>query len=197
MPSTRTISVYTIDELTGKAREHAIEEERQALHENFDVDMLRDVFAERLAEKGYPTKDIRWSLSYSQGDGLAFYGEVDPEEYLAKNNNADLDKRKVARLQKLIREGDLGISITKLGGANFYDHWNTMNVEFDVRGELKPESVKALEDFETFIKLDVKDVSRELEKIGYQEIEYQTSEDLALENLRSMEVEFLASGKRA
>ena len=75
-----TINICTFNELSDEAKEKAREWYRDG-----DSEMTSDQFEYRLEELGLPNKDIRWSLSCCQGDGVAFYGELDIEEYLTKN----------------------------------------------------------------------------------------------------------------
>ena len=42
-------------------------------------ELLNKHFAAELAALGYPTEDVRYSLGYCQGDGVAFYGRVSGE----------------------------------------------------------------------------------------------------------------------
>jgi hypothetical protein len=76
------------EELSPRAKKHAIEKFQQYEREDFDPRILNDLFKERLEEVGLPSDDIRWSLNYTQGDGVAFYGQIDIKDYLAKNKDA-------------------------------------------------------------------------------------------------------------
>lgn len=76
---------YKFEELSPTAKKRAIEKFQQYAHEDFDVKQLTETFKERLDEVGLPSDDIRWSLSYSQGDGVGFSGHIDIKDYLKKN----------------------------------------------------------------------------------------------------------------
>lgn len=75
---TKTITLYTFDELSQEAKDKA----RQAY--NYDSDYpflqadLREYIHEELTDKGYTHGLITplYSLSYCQGDGLMFEGDV-------------------------------------------------------------------------------------------------------------------------
>ncbi len=57
------------------------------------------------------------------------------------------------------------------------------------------ELVKLGEDFRDYVDEDVKSISRELEKIGYEEIEYRTSDEVAKEFFEANEYEFEEDGE--
>jgi hypothetical protein len=79
----RTISrnIYTVSELQPKAFENAHQHYTQFLNESGDIcDRLTEDFQQQLADAGLSTLKPQWSLSYSQGDGVAMYGTVDVEE---------------------------------------------------------------------------------------------------------------------
>lgn len=107
MPTEKTYTVYTIDELSPEAKKKAIEEYRERITPFFSMEhdtgfveqMLTDLksmgFRERFKTVEFDEKvagrftgkkktkeervepDIRYSLGHSQGDGVAFYGKVD------------------------------------------------------------------------------------------------------------------------
>jgi len=75
---TKTINLYEFSELSKEAKEHAINK----WYENEDYSYLEDVLTESLKsllkENGceYNAIQVLYSLSYSQGDGLCFTGNV-------------------------------------------------------------------------------------------------------------------------
>lgn len=75
MPRKVELKVYSFDELSPTAKARAIEDYRPHAWDQADSDVLNDLFKERLDEVGLPTKKLAWSLSYSQGDGVGFYGD--------------------------------------------------------------------------------------------------------------------------
>jgi hypothetical protein len=133
MPRQVTFTAYKLDELSPKARAHAIETEREALGQDYDGSRLTEMFAEMLGEKGFPTNDIRWSLSSSQGDGVAFYGPIDLDIFLkseSAQNRLSHEENKICR--ELLNDGvydSQNPRISKRGAFHSYDHWNTMVLE--------------------------------------------------------------------
>jgi len=71
MPRTIEVTLFTYKELTGKAKERA----KEWMNERYtdSSDDLHHCFIAYLHEWGYPTCDIGFRYSYSQGDGMAFY----------------------------------------------------------------------------------------------------------------------------
>jgi hypothetical protein len=184
--------VYTFSELSPAAQKKAIEKWRKIASENFDATMLTENFQQILEEKGLPDKDIRWSLSSSQGDGVAFYGTFDIVEYIKKNKLTT----KYKDLMKVLPYNFT--SQISRRGSHHYDHYNTMEVDIAGEGdyEMTPAQEALLKQLHDHIAKDIVEVSKKLEKIGYDEIEYQQSEEQAREYLGQDDDEFDESGKR-
>ena len=189
------------DELNGEAQEFAVSAERDA-GERFDWDearILTEDFKEQLAERGFENVEVYWSLGYSQGDGVAFYGRVWTQDLKEKDEQAK------TLIEKLERAGD-DIAIEITGGGGHYHHWNSMTVEIEFDSEFEDEDLPARlkiarpvwrEEFEEYLSEKVKEISRELEKSGYAEIEYQTSEETIKADLSEREHLYDRDGSRA
>jgi len=191
MPKKREIEVYEFDELSPKAKEKAITTYRHAGYawDQSDTDMLTEFFQDELRALGLPTEDIRWRISYSQGDGVAFYGEFDLEEYLLKHKL----KSKYPALAKIADE--VKMDIQKVG-PHMYDHWNTMRVISDVLGTgLTDREQAELDDLEELINEEIQKVSKKLEAAGYAEIEYKEGDENIAEIFRANDYEFDVNGK--
>lgn len=167
-------------ELGGEAQEFAVSQERMR-PDRFDWDdaeFLTEDFKTQLAEYGFSELEVYWSLGYCQGDGVAFYGRVCSESLKEKDQTA---KRLIDALEAA---GDvLYIEITGEGGH--YHHWNSMTVEIEFESETEDEDLPARlkiarpvlrEELEEYLGERVKEISRELEKSGYAEIEYRHDE---------------------
>jgi hypothetical protein len=184
---TQTINVYTLDELSPKAREKAITDQRHHLSENYDAEFMEDFFKEKLEENGLPTDDIRWSLSRLQGDGVAFYGSVDVAEYLKKNKLLTT----FVGLKRVLK--DISVEISPRNHR--YNHWNSMGVNIECREELNAIQEGLIDRLKSYIEQSCREVSRELEKIGYDCIEGDTSEEAAIESIHANEYRFLENGE--
>jgi hypothetical protein len=186
-------------ELNRQAQDTAITEERER-PERFDWNdaaILTEDFKMQLAERGFPNVEVFWSLGYCQGDGVAFYGSVYPEDLKKKDPPA----RKF--IEALEKAGDV-LSIGIAGENNHYHHWNSMTVEVEFESEedclpprLRIARPVLREQLEEYLAEKVKEISRELEKSGYAEIEYRTSEGAVRDDLRESEHLYEKDGTRA
>ncbi len=188
-------------ELKPEAQELAVSKERDS-PERFDWDdaeFLTEDFKTQLAEYGFEEAEVYWSLSCCQGDGVAFYGRVYPESLKEKDRQA---KRLIAALEAAGDE--LYIEIT--GANSHYHHWNSMTIEIEFENEIDDEDLPARlkiarpamrENLEKHLTERVKEISRELEKSGYAEIEYRTGETAIREELREREHLYEKDGTRA
>lgn len=210
MPKTYTATTYTYGELpTAAAKKRAIEWARDSENETFSDFHAGDItrtFYEKLTELGYPCHDpddsknrnlnrrqseelgvIEWSLTCCQGDGVAFYGPVNMEIVSKRLLKGDI----LTGWKALDDAGDIRVKLGRI--SNHYSHWNTMRVEV----ESNQGDEKLIDAIEKIILEDVQQTSRELEKIGYDEIEHILSDETLAENLEANEDEFHIDGSRA
>ena len=160
---------------------------------------MTEDFKTQLAEYGFEDAEVYWSLGYCQGDGVAFYGRVYPESLKERDRQA---KRLIAALEAA---GDkLYIEIT--GAKGHYHHSNSMTIEIEFENELDDEDLPARlkiarpamrENLEEYLNERVKEISRELEKSGYAEIEYHYNEETIRDNLTMREHLYEKDGTRA
>lgn len=190
MPSTKTVTVYKFEELSPTVQKKLIEKWQRDAHEFFEASTLTDSFKQSLEEVGLPSDDVNWSLSYSQGDGVGFYGNFSIGEYLKKNKLT----AKFKGLKPLIDGMDINASLGRR--SHHYNHWNNMTVDLEVQGDVTPEQEKLLKQLDEHIQEHVKAFSKQLEKEGYQEIEYQTSEEQARESLTNDDLDYDQNGRR-
>ncbi len=187
-------------ELKPEAQEFAVSQERDS-PDRFDWDdaeFLTEDFKTQLAERGFEETEVYWSLGCCQGDGVAFYGRVHAESLKEKDCGA---KRLIAALEAT---GDsLYIEIT--GANNHYHHWNSMTVEIEFENETEDEDLPARlkiarpflrESLEEYLADRVKEISRELEKSGYAEIEYRYDEETIRNDLTEREHLYEKDGTR-
>jgi hypothetical protein len=192
MPETRTYIVYKFEELSAKAQENAITLLREQEYESFPSERLEESFVGYLKEWGYPSDDIRFSLSYCQGDGVAFYGRISDWDILLPRICPDKPG-----LSQIIEEWDVSISIA--GKSNHYHHHKSMMVvmEYD-QGNDYPvpiEVVEALNKLTRCIEEDVCDRSKELERLGYLDIEHSMKEEVIKEAIEANQWRFLEDGR--
>jgi hypothetical protein len=205
----REVTLYSIGELSEKVREKAIKRLREQGFGRVDPDFLTELFSEKLKDYGLPhdPKKIQWSLGYSQGDGVAFEGWVDVDAYLTAAEQLALPGAPKISMRKrwgerrpdreLLERADVEIKIAHHGR---YTHARSMDVEYDFHGieaETREEekqieaAVLALVDE---IGKKVVDVSRELEKMGYSEIESLEGDEAIIELAETNELLFFKDG---
>lgn len=187
-------------ELTPEAQRRAVDQETENA-ESFDWDdaaMLTEDFKMQLAENGFPDVEVFWSLGYCQGDGVAFYGSVYPENLKEKDPQA---RKFIEALEKAGEVISFGIS----GENNHHHHWNSMSIEVEFESDddehLPPRLQIARpvmrEQLEEYLSEKVKEISRELERSGYGQIEYKTSESAVREHLAGRDHLYAKSGNMA
>ncbi len=210
MPKSYKTTTYTYDELpTDAAKKKAVDWARKsedATFSDFHAGDISRMFYQRLSELGYPCNDpddnkaksrgdrdrngtVEWSLSYSQGDGVAFYGPVDME-IVGKRVLTPEDQ---AAWKALSDAGDLRVQLTRNSFGHHYSHWNTMTVNV----ESNEGDSALIERIEEAVAEDVRKTSRELEADGYKEIEYKLSDATLIEGMQGNADEFYADGRPA
>lgn len=204
MPEKYEVTVYKFDELDSGAKAIALDKLREIVYEmgiiNEDIE---EDYEEELKKLGYPTKDIRWRLSHSQGDGMAFYGRLDRDD-IKKIARRIMPATFIRKLEKVpgFDWNSLDAKIYPNSYGSHYSHYNTMEVSFDtsdVEREIMyeidddkkaDEAIKQLgkliDELEWAVQEDVREVSKKLEKAGYDIIDKHTNdeklEDFALYN---------------
>jgi hypothetical protein len=172
-----TVKRYSFSELKGEARERAIKDMQRRLNEWIDERELTDYLNGQIEDAlggELISYDLRYSLGYSQGDGVAIYGQITREE--APN----LTWPARAEYVNLVRNQ----------WATHYSHYNTFSVEAYDADE---ESV-SLEG--EVIETQFRDLCRELAIKGYKYIESSSDEESAITYIEDIyEDEFTLDGK--
>ena len=215
------VEVYEYSELSDVAKEKVLGREREMIHDYTGwLDDLKIIFDDMLAEKGikcYPTDEleISISLSYSQGDGVGFYGNLDTE-YLFDNNKEFDDSFPILRqlikdyngwghecsIQDIISVEindnnlssaimmhvtvDIGDALDCMEYINEYSYVNNQYSEVAIENERA--------EFESYLKDWFDDIAGEFERIGYADMEARESEDNIVENLDGNDIRFLKNG---
>lgn len=192
MPKTYTFQTYQYSELGDKAKKTAITKLGELSADTDNSDELIDLFSNRLAERHYPHDHIQFSLSSSQGDGVAFYGDVNDVESLAR---AVLDDTVYEQLRSAIESGEISIRIAPNRHANHYSHYNCMDV--NIRYTDSDGIASAVDELETRILNDLRNLSKELEAAGYTLLDSMRTEEYLIEEAEALELEFTKEGKIA
>jgi hypothetical protein len=172
---TKTINIYTIDELNQKAQEKALsnyienndyqflsEDLNERLHELLEENNIKDL--NDTSKAGTKPTPVYYSLSYSQGDGACFEGSFEWKGY--------------------------NITIKQSGR---YYHSNSKDIDFNIDMETYQDAETLEKDEEEFETIYQK-ICKTLEKYGYDFIEYQDSMENFKENCNTNEWTFLADG---
>lgn len=138
------------------------------------MELLTLYYAKRLRSLGYPSDNVRYSLSWSQGDGVAFFGKLTAEGLLRLAQRCLLGAGRVQAfitLQPMILDGAISAEIEKRGDFNGHHDAGSMLpgivVHADRGDDFDHELDAALELMETAMGEDVRVLSLELAQIGY------------------------------
>lgn len=193
----RTIEVklYTFEELSPEAQVKAIKKEREHAYENLELYMFNEDAEMQIEEAGFENPKLSYSLSYSQGDGLSF--KADRYTKLTEIFIKILGEGKEKTAQLLADNctqnltGNRGhYCYAKRDQIDLYLENHTSSINVVNTNNIDTVVNKAL----TILEDIYMDLCRKLEKQGYSEIEYLTSEECAKETLIINEVEFTENG---
>lgn len=186
---THTVELFSITELDEKAQEKAVDYLRDLDYFGAETDDIESMFKERLEEYGLPTEQVEFSLGHRQGDGVAFYGDIDVEKLL--KNIGEWDK-----YAWLVNHYKLSATSTRNSWGSHYSHFNTMDVDMEHEYVYHANSHIMLgQELLELIKLRVVSVSKELESMGYKEIEYRQEKEQIIEMADINEMEFRKDGR--
>jgi len=193
----RIVFVYQYDELTVSAKDNAVKWFQEILNEEFteESENITQDLTGTLENKGYEGMDVHWSLSHSQGDGVAFYGRLTTDE-LVNLSERLLSNNEYQRLKLVGELADFEIEISSTN--HHYNHYNTMRVDLDDMQSLEdfPKIWELLQKLKEAIHNDIRGISRELEEQGYKQIDYYYSKEYAIDSIKANEYEFDVNGGR-
>lgn len=145
MPEKRREGVFSIRELPEEVQKRVLDRWRYKIWDDHDSQVLTGEFKRILSERGFTNPEVCWSLSYSQGDGMAFWGRIDPQDFFKwVFSGAPFAKPYKKEAKKFVRLQDI-LSV-HVRHEDRYCHWNSMSVEVEVIGselDLLPEKIRA------------------------------------------------------
>lgn len=204
-----TIDVFKFSELTPQAKKIARDwyiDKSECDNDNIRTD-LKEAMRDILCKAGFTEMQIGYNLNYCQGDGVAFFGKIDLNEYLAARDGRDLNMINVSmcdpkfdpyklsivdkirltnkhpELGEILKREKCKVLFTPLGDqcVNYeirhigrYYHKNSMEVEADTR-LVGADSL--IGDIHQEITAKIKDLSYEMEKKGYEIIDWYHSDE--------------------
>jgi hypothetical protein len=203
--------IFTFAELSPAARDRAIES-RRTYYDIESNDELTELFEQDLNMLGFGSTKVQYGLSYSQGDGVAFYGSFALSNILAIKNEdltgsfslfipyLDAIRLEYAPIMMTLLLQDYPHASTALddwsieGGNSRYHHHKSMRVEFysmdllqDEYAQQYQEKIQALQDA---LQAYAERVSSFLEKLGYDEIESMQTDEYIAECMANEDLEF-------
>lgn len=142
MPKKRQVTLYSIDELSEKARQRAVDDFWEHAFDDTDAATLTEDFTEMLKERGFEEGvKANWSLGYCQGDGVCFEGWVDIPHLI--------EQEKLEKFKPLVPLAARGILTARVHHEERrYCHKYSMSVDVELRGdvfELMPEELREQE----------------------------------------------------
>jgi hypothetical protein len=199
-----TVKLFGVKELTGKAKERAIEAGRDYLNKTFDADNLTEMLQEHVGDKfGVKTETCYWGLGHCQGDGVAFYGNLDLTLLAGKHEV-------VKKLVDAATDLDTTLSVKIDGKNSRYHHWNSMTVEAEHDGGyqysdryrdtgfpnvLEETADKLVKELQEAVDTILKEASHSAERFGYGCIDSDHEDENIIELLEGNEWEFDENGR--
>ena len=200
-----TMKVYNFDELSEGVKTKVIEDYRELLAALRNQDLIKE-YLQSILEDDYNLKDfeVDYSLSYSQGDGVCFYGNNVLSYTILKNgdyNNANafekyvLDNYKGEEFEVILSylNEDNSIDIEKVFFQ--YSHLNTCEIRYELFDCVYNDSVdKIIQNLCDNLKIYVYNpICKELERLGYSFIEIDDEE--VIEFIEDNKYEFFENGE--
>lgn len=201
MPEVVSLTIYRFEELECKVQSEVLERVAQNSWDDADSQELTFIFEERLYDLNLPNQKLEWRISYSQGDGLAFFGQIDELPIVLKRILSEADYKTYEEWRERGLNVHLNIrpSYSRRGYMMFVD----ADIDSCVVGDLDDETYDAWQgDYADFVneviapKVEkyVRNVAQELFRTGQEEIEYRSSEEYLREMIEDREMRFLENG---
>jgi hypothetical protein len=192
---TKTINIYSFEELSQESQEKAIEYFRNCKQNDGDLLMFfSDDVTEQLKEQGWNDVKLQYSLGCCQGDGLSFSGKLDLKWFLENKYSYKLPKYKVNALCEYI------YSVHSKGNTGYYCYAGKNQIEYDenYQDNIERKNLDKLwQDVLSEIKTSYLALCRKFEKQGYDEIAFQLSDECIKEEIEANDYEFLENGMLA
>jgi hypothetical protein len=166
----RTITVYSFNELSDKAKEKAIEESRYRYTERvyyWSENICDEWKEEKFPEKGYEVDKIYFTGFSNQGDGACFTGGVDVLKWL-EEKDGPIPTRDTRSLRFWLKR--LGSAAAFVHISHYGHSYHKYSMQFNFEWNEYPEPPKAicqLEKLEKQIMEDARDLAEKL----YRELE--------------------------
>lgn len=189
----KQIKVYSFEELSNESKQIAIEDYRNTMDysEQFSESFV-DSAKCAIEDEGFDKDSITvaYSLSYSQGDGVSFTGVITLTKIVdILTNILGAEKTKTAKLLASMVEQ---IYSTGNKGRYSYAHHSQIIAEYN---DIYPNISYILDLMVDIVKHTYMSLCKQLEKEGYEMIEYYESDKYITEEIINNELYFLSNGK--
>jgi hypothetical protein len=218
---------YKYDNLSDQAKDNAREWFITSDYDYFDSDALEESFRESIEMSGFDVSKVYFSLSYCQGDGVAFEGRLDIRRFL---NPEDTDytpspeSKEPARwtrnshsnfvaLRTFLKKYEcfadaltIKVETRSYGGSHLHSMKTDVYLDDSERSEPDDYTARELILFKQIeaslpdLESHVTDVWRTmiawLERDGYDEVEYQHSDEVVEEAMDPYDFTFDVNGRR-
>jgi hypothetical protein len=192
----RTIETeaYTFDELSDDIKQEVIKNFREDKYLDFNIDYFVEDCIYQLEELGFVKPEIQYSLGYCQGDGLSF--EADAYKKLKELYLQELGKGK-ERTAQLLADNSTFICT---GNKGRYCFASTSDIDLYIENYSTGINTDNINDVVHIVRGVLEDlyidICNNLEKQGYDEIEYQLSDECIIEDIQCNEYEFTKIGEQ-
>jgi hypothetical protein len=174
------VEVFRSDELKGKSREKMLQFGREIIRNDYSITLKEDIKYFIEEKYGISTSRLEYNLNYCQGDGVAFYGNLDLDKLQEKNPE-------ITKILDNLEGIDYSIEIQCC--SYNYHHKNSMNVVVESNSD--NENLLKLREF---INSLLREASVDAEYYGYSIIENQESDELVVNYFNANGFEFLKDG---
>lgn len=184
---------YTFNELSTEAQAIAINKYREYNQQNVDyLHFFVDDCKEQIEEAGFTDITVQYSLNYCQGDGLSF--SADSYSKLGDLINKHLGEGKED--SACIIENNLEFTLSGNKGNYCYSKKDQLDLYLDYYSSLN--DIPNTEELVVKVREELEDIyidlCGKLKKQGYEDIEYQDSEEAIKETINANEYEFTKEG---
>lgn len=187
MRTVRT-KVYQFNELNDEAKQLAIENRKLKLV--IDLSFFKDEAIEKIENEGFCNVNLGYSFNHCQGDGLSFSCGITDDALLKLFNSVlGAGKEKTA---KIIMDY---CSFQNNGNTGRYCYASENDLEYELESNGKPNVTELITKIEKTLKTKYYLLCKELEKLGYDEIDYQYLDETISEYLSDNDNEYLFNGR--
>jgi hypothetical protein len=181
--------VYDFNELSAEVQSKVIEKQRQSMYENGQpLWDFSDYCHEKAQEKGFKDIKIQYSLSNSQGDGLSFSAEIDKETFI----NECLPGIKTSVYDIICNY--VHFKVKGNSGRYYYASKNDIEVETEFYKNT-PNLDKLIDILYNHIADTYLTLCNELEKYGYDAIDYYYSDENVKETILANDYKYTINGQ--